>query len=410
MRRFDVLRNLQRQSSTEVGPRLGFSYLLTSDAKNVLRGTWGKYHQQLMGTRNPVPSFGGNDAQGVRNTYDLDSNGSFETVIDTPPVATTISGLQFDPALHQPSFDEWSVGYRRQFPGQIAMDVAGIVKVNHDQYAQVDINGIYPDGPGKPFIGFGKVDPNQGLLYRLTNNAWSTTHYRALQATLTKNLTHGFQVLFTVQRQWQHLEGTWNPTDPAKFIQPDAFANNKNIWRTDGVQDQNSLATGNSLVNNPMWNPYSVRMAGTWHAPFDLVTSGSYTIVAGNWTGPVIDQLPANSPLIPVFGPSTVISSTGARQSNPLATRIRFYYPTRGEGQPRAPDVHIVGVKLGKRIPLGRDRNVELSVEVFNLLNAGRFTEYSRQGANRFYNPQTFGTYTNPQTPRAATFEVVTRF
>ena len=144
VRRFDVLRNLQRQSSTEVGPRAGFSYLLTSDAKNVLRGTYGKYHQQLMGTRNPVPSFGGNDAQGLRNTYDLDGNGTFETEFITPPVATTISSLQFDPDLHQPSFDEWTLGFRRQFPGQIAMDVAGIVKVNHDQFAQVDINGFYP--------------------------------------------------------------------------------------------------------------------------------------------------------------------------------------------------------------------------------------------------------------------------
>jgi hypothetical protein len=410
VRRFDVLRNLQRQSSTEVAPRLGFSYVLTADAKNVLRGTYGKYHQQLMGTRNPVPSFGGNDAQGMRNEYDLDSNGVFETVITTPPVATTISSLQFDPDLHQPSFDEWSVGYRRQFPGQIAMDVGAVVKVNHDQYAQVDINGFYPDGPNKPFLGFGKVDPNQGLLYQLTNNTWSTTHYRALQATLTKNMTHGFQVLFTAQRQWQHLEGTWNPSDPAQFIAPDAFPNNKNIWRTDGVQDQNSLATGNSLVNNPMWNPYSVRMAGTWRAPWDLVASGSYTIVAGNWTGPVINQLPANSPLISVFGPSTVVSPTGVRQSNPLATRIRFYYPTRGEGQPRAPDVHIVGIKIGKRIGVGGGRNVELSAEVFNLLNAGRYTEFSRQGANRFYNPQTFRTYTNPQTPRAATLQTVVRF
>jgi hypothetical protein len=410
VRRFDVLRKLQRQSSTEVAPRLGFSYLLTSDAKNVLRGTYGKYHQQLMGTRNPVPSFGGNDAQGLRNTYDLDANGTFETVISTPPVATTISSLQFDPDLHQPSFDEWSLGYRRQFPGQMAIDVAGIVKVNHDQYAQVDINGFYPAGPNQPFGGFGRVDPNQGLLYRLTNNSWSTTHYRALQATLSKNLTSGFQMLFTVQRQWQHLEGTWNPSDPAQFIQPDAFPNNKNIWRTDGVQDHNSLATGNSLVNNPMWNPYSIRMAGTWHAPWALVASGSYTVVAGNWTGPVIDQLPANSPLIPVFGPTTVVSSTGVRQSNPLATRIRFAYPTRGEGQPRAPDVHIVGIKLGRRISLGGDRNVELAFDVFNLLNAGHYTEFSRQGANRKYNPQTFGTYTNPQTPRAATFEIVTRF
>jgi hypothetical protein len=410
VRRFDVLRNLQRQSSIEAAPRLGFSYLLTSDAKNVLRGTYGKYHQQLMGTRNPVPSFGGNDAQGVRNEYDLDSNGVFETVILTPPVTTKVSTLQFDPDLHQPSFDEWTAGYRRQFAGQVAVDVGAIVKVNHDQYAQVDINGIYPDEPGRPFGGFGKVDPNLGLLYRLTNNTWSTTHYRALQATVTKNMTHGFQMLFTVQRQWQHLEGTWNPSDPARFIQPDAFPNNKNIWRTDGVQDQNSLATGNTLVNNPMWNPYSVRTAGTWRAPWDLVASGSYTIVAGNWTGPVIDQLPASSPLIPVFGPSTVVSSTGVRQSNPLATRIRFYYPTRGEGQPRAPDVHIVGMKIGRRVALGSGRSVEVAGEVFNLLNAGHFTEYSRQGANRFYNPQTFATYTNPQTPRAATLQITARF
>ena len=410
VRRFDVLRNLQRQSSTELAPRLGFSYVLTSDAKNVLRGSYGKYHQQLMGTRNPVPSFGGNDAQGLRNEYDLDSNGVFETVIVTPPVATGISNLQFDPDLHQPYFDEWSLGYRRQFPGQIALDTGVIVKVNHDQYAQVDINGFYPDAPFRPFGGFGKVDPNQGLLYRLTNNTWSTTHYKALQATLTKNMTHNFQMLFTAQRQWQHLEGTWNPSDPAKFIQPDAFPNDKNIWRTDGVQDQNSLATGNSLVNNPMWNPYSVRMAGTWHAPFDVVASGSYTIVAGNWTGPVIDQLPSTSALLAPFGPSTVVSSTGVRQSNPLATRIRFFYPTRGEGQPRAPDVHIVGVKLGKRVNLGGGRNVEISAEVFNLLNEGHYTEFSRQGANRIYNPQTFGTFTNPQTPRAMTLQTVVRF
>jgi len=72
--------------------------------------------------------------------------------------------------------------------------------------------------------------------------------------------------------------------------------------------------------------------------------------------------------------------------------------------------VHIVGIKVGKRIGLGGGRSVELSAEVFNLLNRGNFTEFSRQGANRFYNPQTFRTYTNPQTPRAMTLQVVTRF
>ncbi len=59
---------------------------------------------------------------------------------------------------------------------------------------------------------------------------------------------------------------------------------------------------------------------------------------------------------------------------------------------------------------IGGSRNVEVAGEVFNLLNAGHYTEFSRQGANRRYNPQTFATFTNPQTPRAATLQVTVRF
>ena len=33
------------------------------------------------------------------------------------------------------------------------------------------------------------------------------------------------------------------------------------------------------------------------------------------------------------FGPATVVSSTGARSRPAVDFRIRFYYPTRGEGQ-----------------------------------------------------------------------------
>ena len=53
---------------------------------------------------------------------------------------------------------------------------------------------------------------------------------------------------------------------------------------------------------------------------------------------------------------------------------------------------------------------MEISAEVFNLLNGGHYTEFSRQGANRIYNRQTFGTFTNPQTPRAMTLQTVVHF
>jgi hypothetical protein len=132
--------------------------------------------------------------------------------------------------------------------------------------------------------------------------------------------------------------------------------------------------------------------------------------MAGPYSGPIIDQLPANDPRIRVFGPSTVVSSTGVRQPNPLATRIRFYFPTRGEGQVKAPDVHTVNLKIGRRFGIGPGRTAEVSGGVFNVLNGSRYTEYSRTGPNRIYNPASFLTYTNPQTPRAFQLEAVIRF
>jgi hypothetical protein len=159
-----------------------------------------------------------------------------------------------------------------------------------------------------------------------------------------------------------------------------------------------------------MWNPYSVRLSGVWNAPASFVISANYTIMGGPYSGPIIDQIAATSPLLAPFGPATVVSSTGNRQPNPLATRIRFYHPTRGEGQVKAPDVHTLNLKVGRTFSAGAGRSVEVAANIFNVLNGGDYTEYARTGANRIYNQQNFLTYTNPQTPRALQLEAVVRF
>ena len=64
-------------------------------------------------------------------------------------------------------------------------------------------------------------------MFQQTNNSWNTLNYTALEITATKNLSHGFQFMAGINRQWQHMDGDWNPTDPARFIQPGAFANDK---------------------------------------------------------------------------------------------------------------------------------------------------------------------------------------
>ena len=47
-----------------------------------------------------------------------------------------------------------------------------------------------------------------------TNATWSQVVVTNVEAILAKNLSHNFQVMTRLTRQWQHLDGTWNPDRP----------------------------------------------------------------------------------------------------------------------------------------------------------------------------------------------------
>ena len=57
----------------------------------MLRGTFARVHEQLQGGRHGVSSFGGADAAAIRDTYDLDLNGVFESVFDAPARTASVS-------------------------------------------------------------------------------------------------------------------------------------------------------------------------------------------------------------------------------------------------------------------------------------------------------------------------------
>ncbi len=413
VRRFDVLRNFEIEKSVEVAPRLGGALLLDDDAKNVVRASFARVHRQLMGGRDAVAAFSGNPTASSKTTYDANGDGIFESEVLTPAVPPSVDSQRFDPDFHQPFIDEFTTGYVRQLPYDMSVDVAYTHKTFRDSYAQVDINGFYPDAPGLPFGGFGKVDPRSGQILRLTNRTWARQQYNEVMVTVAKNMSNNFQAMASYQHQWQKEEGTWNPTDPAGFIQPDAFANDKTIWRNQDPVDNNSLATGGTLRNTPTWTPGSFRVAGTWNAPLGIVVSTSYTIVGGPWTGPILTQLAANDPDVTRFGPArfngtTPVASGG--QANPLATRIRFLYPTRGDGQEGLPYVKTLNFKFGYRLRMGGDRHAQLGLNIFNALNSGRYTEWHRSGANLAYDPNFYLVQDNQQTSRSAQFDVVFRF
>ena len=104
------------------------------------------------------------------------------------------------------------------------------------------------------------------MVQQQTNNTWSQLKYQAIEMTVTKNMSRGFQLIGGFTRQWHKIDGTWNPTDPARFVQPNHFANDANLYMPRGNNDGNSLPdTGNALSYGPTWMKYRGNLGGVWH-------------------------------------------------------------------------------------------------------------------------------------------------
>jgi Carboxypeptidase regulatory-like domain len=393
VRRFDDIYGVERMNSVNVGPRFGFAYMVTADARTVLRGSAGRVHEQVNG-RDPITTFSTTSNRLRRDLYDAQGDGVFEQEIITPAATNALNELAFDPKLHQPFTDEFVLGFAKQFKGQISVDISASRRHFRDGYAEIDINGIYPDGPNQPFVGFGRVDPNRGMVMQQTNATWSKIVVQNVEAIIAKNLSNNFQLMTSLTRQWQHIDGTWNPTDPARFIQPNAFPNNRDLSRhLFGNGDDNSLDGGGN-ESGVAYRPYSVRMAGQYFAPKDIRVSASYIIQAGGYLGPVINSVVAD----PIFGPGTVRLANGTTQSNPLATTWRFAYDTRSDGQVRNETARYLQLNLGRTFKFGRS-SVDTGLGIFNVFNTGAHTQWNT-GAQRLGTP-TYLSRFNRHPPRA---------
>lgn len=413
VKRVDKVFDITRQTSWTIQPRVGFTYMLTQDAKNVLRGSWVRLGEQVMG-RDAVTTFGADNTVSRRRLYDNDLDGILgeDGEVEFLPASTnTIAAQQIDPDLHQPYLDEAIIGIRKQFPGLIGLDVAFISRAYHDMWAEVEINGLWPSAPGQPFGGFGRVDPNRGVILQQTNNSWSQLRYRAIEATLTKNMSHNFQFLGGFSRQWHKMTGTWNPTDRAGYIVPGAFANDANLYMPRGNNERDSLPdTGNALSYGPTWMKYRANFGLTWLAPGGVSVAGNFTIQAGPWSGAVLRQIASSSdPDVTRFGPSSFRLPNGTSVSNPLATRNRYVYETRGDGQIQAPAITNLGLKVGKVIKLPMNHDVEVAGNFFNILNSGAFTQYTYNSAYQSWSPN-FLQMRNRQPARAFQVTAVYRF
>lgn len=383
--------NTETQNSLEVGPRFGVTYSLTADQLNVLRASWGRVHELVQSIRVPVIT---SSTLGFVDHYDTNLDGVFDTSFVTPGATATRRDRILDPDVHQAYIDEWALGYRRQFPGQLSLDAGFVRRYYKDRPALVEVNGIYDNN-----VFRGYRDESINDVYLVTNSTWNWYEYTSLEFLVTKR-TAALQVLASYVRAWRKIDGTWQPNDPASFIQPDAFPNNKGLG-IPRTAPSNSLSGTADTFGNTGWQDHTGRLAVLWNAPWRLVVATSYTVQSGPYTGPVVTRIAAPDPR---FGPSTVTLSNGRVVSNPLATTIRFAGKDRGDLQVKAPARNEVNVRFGRRFRLGAGRTIEPSLDIFNLLNGSTMERY-RINSNQLYNPNYLAPQ-NLQPPRVVQFAV----
>ena len=396
----DTVFGLTAQRSLEIGPRAGVNYAVTRDGRNLTRGHWARVHDQP-----GIVTTTGTPTVGQRDLYDLNLDGTFETVFVTPATTGAIVNRTIDPDLHQPYVQEWGAGYSRQLPRGLTANVDVAHRRFVDRPTLVEVNGKYD---GRAFSGY--INEAQNEIYMAANNRWNTPVYGSLELSLTRRSAR-MHALASYVRQWRHIDGTWQPNDPASFIQPDAFPNSTGIGSSTGTAtatfDSNSLSgfhMTQSVTASAQWQDHVARAAASIDAPWSLVFAANYTFQSGTWSGPIITRLAAPDP---VFGPPTVTLSNGRVVSNPLATLLRFAYPTRGEGQLRTPDMHALNLRAGRRFDLRRVK-LDASLDLFNVTNNGADLGFEFM-SNQTYNPL-FGVTIDRQRPRSAQIVVRAAF
>jgi hypothetical protein len=387
----DWLFHVTTSHAWNYAPRVGGAYMLTKNQKHVVRASWGRV------TDIPNASYFGSAGSSVaasKDVYDLNLDGSWSAAFRTPASTSISTNKTIDPKRHQGYVEEWVAGYRTQLPGAVTFDASYINRAYKDRPAQVDTNQIYN---GKVWAGL--VDPSQNNIYLITNNKWNWFVYRGIEFTATKQ-TSQLQLITTYTLAYDHIDGTWQPNDPAAILQPDAFANNAGIGTVRG-NTTNSLGAD---TRNRMWQHHQWRTGVTWAAPWKLRISNTFTMQSGTPSGPITTNLAAPDPQ---YGPTTLVIA-GRTVSNPLATTLRFAYPERGDGQLWTPWLTTWNVRVGRTFAIREFSSLEVALDTFNLTNRGAAQQLVT-GGNQI-NSSNYDQMQNVQTPRAAQISARWRF
>jgi outer membrane receptor protein involved in Fe transport len=340
-----------------VAARVGFSYSLTRDSKNVLKAFYGRYYNNF------ADGYSSANPAGQRyveyNFNDLNHNGKYDGVQELGAFRTRLGGADapVDPNTRTPYTDEYSVTLERQFWSESS------IRGTYVRKTQKDFVPFYGTAIVPAWIGTQTVPVTAtafGTTYNLldvpnslanatdtayTNAANSDFTYDTLEVAFTKRIAKAF-FQASGDYQWRNELRTADMTSPASSTSP---------LSTDPIGVFQQISVNPNAPNRQKTTMYHAQLAGHYTFAHDVGVGLNYRFQSG----------------FPYAG----IVPDGTVGLNVCNFGCSFF--SQNLDQNRSESVNLMNFRIDKSFLLGGSRKATLMLDIYNLLNADPVTNFN---------------------------------
>ncbi|MGA2586259.1 MAG: TonB-dependent receptor [Candidatus Aminicenantales bacterium] len=342
---------------TMLSPRIGLTYDLFDDGKNIFKAHYAHYSYQV--SYGPVDQaittgywevdYSWNDANGDK----LPQTNEFGSIKYTN-IGTALS---IDPNLKSPYTDEIVAGFEKKLARDIGVSLNFIYRKSQrfwwtDNKAvnpQTDYTAVSVVDPGPDGV-VGTSDDGQTLTaYNLASAKVGVSQPYITQRPGYETSYSGFEFVFNKRyaNRWQFMaSATLGKTNVKQPIE--------------SVDDPNNLTMNDNVVD-------------TTDVPVIIKASGSYDLPWGLYIGAYLDYR-SGYPTQRYFNTSTSLLNQG---------RIAVY--TEKYGASRYPSLTNLDVRLSKVFSFGSVGKLELMIDAFNIFNAVTTLSWNAQSSSTFH-------------------------
>jgi len=383
-------------SNTNVSPRVSIAWDPWSDGKTKVAGTWGRYYDKIY-LNIPLIEL---DPASAELAFEASQSDNTWTVGDLQnSISPAVNVRAVDRSLRTPYQDEWTLQVEREVATEMSLRVSYINRKYRDQLQDTDLNHVPYDwgrcvqptlaNPGRTIVAITPSDatydpaiaPGDGLIddcvgeLQLTREQGNETG----RGTQILQAPDGIADLYVQNPGWGdiYLVGNINKIDYEAFVLEMIRRQYRNwemqasyTWSTaqgDGEDFSQPLGNDRSLIKDEQgYQAYDQRHVLKVNAT--TITPWGFRLgTAISWQSglpySVLLRKPAYDAVPPAY------QTLGADGS----VRTRTTYPSESRNDQRNDSYWNIDVKFTKEFMIGRQLNMQFTVEMFNLLNDGTY-------------------------------------